>query len=59
ADTPGLSVFAVVGNKVVEDSDEIVVESSHMPWWMPASVIFVSTVALGVVLVKKRFVYNP
>ncbi|MBS3802045.1 MAG: PGF-pre-PGF domain-containing protein, partial [Candidatus Thermoplasmatota archaeon] len=42
ADTPGLSVFAVVGNKVVEDSDEIVVESSHMPWWMPASVIFVS-----------------
>ena len=59
AETPGLSIFAVVGNKVVEDSDEIVVESSHMPWWMPASVIFASTVALGVVLVKKRFVYTP
>lgn len=59
ADTPGLSIFAVVGDKVVEDSDDIVVESTHFPWWMPVSVIFISTIFLGVVLVKKRFVYKP
>ena len=59
ADTPGLSIFAVVGDKVVEDSDEIIIESTSFPWWMPASVIFISTVSLGVVLVKKRFVYTP
>ncbi len=59
ADTPGLSIFAVVGDKVVEDSDDIVVESTHFPWWMPVSVIFISTISLGVVLVKKRFVYKP
>ncbi len=56
--TPGLSIFAVVGDKVVEDSDEIIVEST-LPWWMPAMVIFASTATLGLVLFKKRFVYNP
>lgn len=59
AETPGLSIFAVVGDKVVEDSDEIIVESTNMPWWMPMSVIIGSTATLGVVLFKKRFVYNP
>ena len=59
AQTPGLSIFAVVGNKVVEDSDEVVVDSVSLPWWMPASIILLSTTTLGVVLVKKRFVYHP
>ena len=58
--TPGLSIFAVVGDKVVvEESDEIIVEVSIVPWWMPATVIFTSTVALGLVIFKKRLVYNP
>ena len=57
--TPGLSVFAVVGDKVVEDSDEIIVETNSMPMWMPFSVILASTATLGIVLFKKRFVYNP
>ena len=59
AATPGLSVFAVVGDKVVEDSDEIIVETNDMPLWMPFSVILASTATLGIVLFKKRFVYNP
>jgi PGF-pre-PGF domain-containing protein len=59
AETPGLSIFAVVGNKVVEDSDEIVVETANIPWWMPFTVILASTATLGVVLFKKRFVYKP
>jgi len=59
AETPGLSIFAVVGDKVVEEPDEIIIESSKMPWWMPASVIFISTVSLVVLLFKKRFVYSP
>jgi len=56
--TPGLSVFAVVGNKVVEDTDEIIVETTDMPWWMPVSVIGASTAALGLVIFKKRFIYT-
>jgi len=57
--TPGLSIFAVVGDKVVEDSDDIIVETTNVPWWMPATVIFASSATLGLVLFKKRFVYTP
>jgi PGF-pre-PGF domain-containing protein len=57
--TPGLSVFAVVGDKVVEDTDEIIVQTINMPWWMPVSVIGASTAALGLVIFKKRFIYTP
>ena len=57
--TPGLSIFAVVGDKVVEDSDDIIVETINLPWWMPATVIFASSATLGLVLFKKRFVYTP
>ncbi len=59
AETPGLSIFAVVGNKIIEESDDdVVVESSSFPWWMPTGIIIFSTTALGIVLVKKRFVYH-
>ena len=57
--TPGLSIFAVVGDRVIDDSEEIIIETINLPWWIPFSVIFASTAILIVVLVKKRFVYNP
>ena len=56
--TPGLSIFAVVGDRVIDDSEEIIIETINLPWWIPFSVIFASTAILVVVLVKKRFVYN-
>ena len=57
--TSGLSIFAVVGDKVVEDSDEIIVATTNVPWWMPATIILTSSIMLGLVIFKKRFVYNP
>jgi PGF-pre-PGF domain-containing protein len=57
--TPGLSIFAVVGDKVVEESDEIIIETTNVPWWMPATIIFASTATLGLVIFKKGFIYSP
>jgi PGF-pre-PGF domain-containing protein len=57
AETPGLSIFAVVGDQIIEDSDEIVKDSIQFPWWTPLSLIMFSTFALGIVLVKKRYIY--
>ena len=56
--TPGLSVFAVVGESIVEDSDAIVDGSTPVPWWVSFGVIASSSMILGVVLVKKRFIYR-
>lgn len=58
AETPGLSIFAVVGDTVVEDSDAIIDESTHIPVWVSLGVIASSSTLLGVVLVKKRFIYR-
>lgn len=58
AETPGLSVFAVVGDTIVEDSDAIVDETIQIPIWLSFGVIASSSALLGVVLVKKRFIYR-
>jgi len=57
AETPGLSVFAVVGDTLIEDSGAIVDGSTIFPWWVPFTVISVSTLLLAIVLVKKRYIY--
>jgi len=57
AETPGLSIFAVVGDQIVEDSDEIVKGSIQLPWWTPVSLFMFSIFALGIFLVKKRYIY--
>jgi len=56
--TPGLSIFAVVGDQIIEDSDAIVEDSATLPWWIPFSAIASASTALGIVLVKKRFIYR-
>lgn len=56
--TPGLSVFAVVGNTIVEDSGAIVDGSTQVPWWISLGVIASSSTLLGIVLVKKRYIYR-
>lgn len=56
--TPGLSIFAVVGEQIIEDSDAIVEDSTTLPWWIPFSAIATASTALGIVLVKKRFIYR-
>jgi PGF-pre-PGF domain-containing protein len=56
--TPGLSVFAVVGESIVEDSDVIVDGSTPFPWWVSFGFIASASMLLGVVLVKKRFIYR-
>jgi PGF-pre-PGF domain-containing protein len=57
AETPGLSVFAVIGDTLVEDSGSIVDDSTIVPWWIPFIAIIVSTSILIIVLVKKRYIY--
>jgi PGF-pre-PGF domain-containing protein len=58
AETPGLSIFAVVGNKIVEESDTVVMEESQFPWWGSLSLIAFSSMILAVVLIKKRYLYH-
>ena len=57
-ETPGLSVFAVVGGNIIESSDAIISESIHIPWWFSFGIIASSSTLLGVVLIKKRFIYR-
>ena len=56
--TPGLSVFAVVGGIILEDSDAIVEGSISIPWWISIGLIASSSTSLCIVLVKKRFIYK-
>ena len=58
AETPGLSVFAVVGDTIIEDSDAIVDGSTRIPIWISFGVIASSSSLLGFVLLKKRFIYR-
>jgi PGF-pre-PGF domain-containing protein len=58
AETPGLSIFAVVGNEIIEDSDAIVDKSIQIPIWFTFGVVLSSSTLLGIVLVKKRFIYR-
>jgi PGF-pre-PGF domain-containing protein len=57
-ETPGLSVFAVVGGNIVEGSDAIINESIQIPWWFSFGIIASSSTILGVVIIKKRFIYR-
>jgi PGF-pre-PGF domain-containing protein len=58
AETPGLSTFAVVGSEIVEVSASYVEETNEISWILNVVIIFSSTIILGVVLVKARFIYK-
>ena len=58
ASTPGLSVFAVIGDTIIEESDAIVDDSIPIPWWMSIGVIITSFVFICIFIVKKRFIYS-
>ena len=57
AETPGLSTFAVVGNRVVESSVSTINEVPKIPWFFYAGIIIVSIGTLVVFLVKARIIY--
>ena len=57
AETPGLSTFAVVGNRVVESSVSTINEVPKIPWFFYAGIIIVSVCLLVVFLFKARVIY--
>ncbi len=58
AETPGLSTFAVVGSEIVEVSASYVEETNEISWILNVVIISSSSIILGVVLVKARFIYK-
>ena len=58
AETPGLSTFAVVGSEIIEVSASYVEETNEISWILNIVIISSSTIILGIVLVKARFVYK-
>jgi len=57
AETPGLSTFAVVGDRVVESSVSIVNEAPQIPWSIYIAVISATVMVLFLVLFKARYIY--
>ena len=57
AETPGLSTFAVVGNRVVESSVSTINEVPKIPWFFYAGIIIVFICVLVVFLFKARVIY--
>jgi len=57
AETPGLSTFAVVGNRVVESSVSVVNEAPQIPWIIIIGIIASTTTVLIIVLFKARYIY--
>ena len=57
AETPGLSTFAVVGNKVVESSISVVNEAPQISWSTYILIFAASAIVSAVILFKSRFIY--
>lgn len=57
AETPGCSTFAVVGSTLVEISEPYVSESPDIPWTIIIAITSSTTMLLGFVLVKARYIY--
>lgn len=57
AETPGCSTFAVVGSSLVEIPEPYVTESPDIPWTIILGIISSTTILLGFILVKARYIY--
>jgi len=57
AETEGCSTFAVVGSTLVEISEPYVTETPDVPWTFIIGAISATTLVLGLILVKARYIY--
>ncbi len=57
AETEGCSTFAVVGSSLVEISEPYVTETPDVPWTFIIGAISATTLVLGLILVKARYIY--
>jgi PGF-pre-PGF domain-containing protein len=57
AETAGCSTFAVVGSTLVEISDPYVSEVPDIPWTIIIAITSSSTILLGFILIKARYIY--
>ncbi len=57
AETEGCSTFAVVGSTLVEISEPYVSDSPDIPWTIIIAITSSTTILLGFVLIKARYIY--
>jgi len=57
AETEGCSTFAVVGSTLVEISEPYVSDSPDVPWTIIIAITSSTTILLGFVLIKARYIY--
>lgn len=57
AETEGCSTFAVVGSTLVEISEPYVSEAPDVPWTIIIAITSSTTILLGFVLIKARYIY--
>lgn len=57
AESEGCSTFAVVGSTLVEISEPYISESPDIPWTIIIAITSSTTILLGFILVKARYIY--
>jgi len=57
AESEGCSTFAVIGSTLVEISEPYISESPDIPWTIIIAITSSTTILLGFILVKARYIY--